>query len=97
EKYSKDIKKLLSNYDKYIYIINDSNLTSDELVFNENISEIISDTSTTLINAHYIRNDIKIKTYANLLECKYNVKINTRISIFKKLREQGIIEDFSIM
>ena len=63
EKYINEIIDIIKKYEKYVHYISDTSTTSDDYLINENIDTIISDYSSTMINACYLRDDINILTY----------------------------------
>ncbi|KKK38900.1 hypothetical protein WQ57_06000 [Mesobacillus campisalis] len=89
------LQKLVESYDGYIIILNRDDLTSEDIIVNPNIKEVISDVSSSLINAYYLRDDIKIISYQNILIKKYGLKFKFKYSIFENMVENGIIKHFS--
>ncbi len=81
--------------DNVIYI-EDNKYTSEDFILNENITTIISDYSSTLINAHYLRSDIELLSYMYRLYEKYSVDLGLNISILEKLFNEGVIKRIEI-
>lgn len=94
EKEVESLMKLIKEYDGYIVILDRDDLTSEEILIHPNINEVISDVSSSLINAYYLRDDVRIISYKNILENKYRVQFKFTYSIFDSMVEDGIIENF---
>ena len=87
------IRNIVNKYNKYVHMIEDKSITSEELLMSDQIDEVISDFSSTLINAHYSDRNVKLITYYNLIEESYGVKI-IKNNLFEYMVEYGIIEKF---
>lgn len=94
EKKVKLVKDSIKQFGKRVEIIENSKVTSEDLILNGNIKCIISDYSSTLVNAVYLRDDIDIVSCLGLLQKKYNLKICFKSTIFRKLIECGDIKSF---
>lgn len=96
ERYINEIKELIMKYKDNVIYIEDNKYTSEDFILNENITTIISDYSSTLINAHYLRNDIELLSYMYRLYEKYSVDLGLNISILEKLFNEGVIKRIEI-
>lgn len=96
EKYIDQIIQCTEKYNEYIHFLNDKGSTSDDYILNENIDTIISDYSSSLINACYLRSDINILTYCDILEKQYKIKNNVKLSIFDMFINKGKIKKLII-
>ncbi|TDT46076.1 polysialyltransferase family glycosyltransferase [Fonticella tunisiensis] len=94
EKEINQIRSLIKEYEPYVKFIDKLNITSEDIIYDSNIKEVISDFSSILINAYYLRKDIYLTSYANMLKKKYGVQINFSCSIFDKLFLEGKIKSF---
>jgi hypothetical protein len=88
------VKELADKYGSYIKFIDDFSITSEDIIIASEIDEVVSDFSSVLINAYYLKENIKLISYMNLLKDKYNIKTNFSYSIYDKLYLEGRIEDF---
>ena len=96
ERYINEIKELIMKYKDNVIYIEDNKYTSEDFILNENITTIISDYSSTLINAHYLRSDIELLSYMYRLYEKYSVDLGLNISILEKLFNEGVIKRIEI-
>lgn len=94
EKNTESLNRIIENYNKYVKLIDRNDLTSEDILLNPNIYEVISDVSSTLINAYYLRDDIRLVSNYNLLIKKYKVKFKFQYSIFDNMIDNGSIESF---
>jgi len=94
EKEIETLKKMITKYNGYIIIVDKNDITAEDLLMNTNIHEIISDISSVLVNAYYLRDNINLISYYKMLVNKYKIKIEFQCSIFDNLIDQGIIKDF---
>lgn len=93
-----ETKQIINDYYKnYHYDIEviEENCTSEDLILCPKIKEIISDLSSCLINACYLRDDVNVITYINLLGKKYKYNFKVSYSIYNKLINEGKIKYFS--
>lgn len=96
EKYINEIIQCTKKYHEYIHFSSHKGSTSDDYILNENIDTIISDYSSSLINACYLRSDINILTYCDILEKQYKIKNNVKLSIFDMFINEGKIKKIKI-
>lgn len=88
------IENLSLEYAPYIKFIDKTDITSDELLVNHNIKAVISDYSSLLINAPYIREDLTCITYLGMMQNEYKIKVDFKSKLFKYLLDKGIIKSF---
>lgn len=96
ERHVEEVRKLVDEYKPLIELIERNDITSEDIILCNNIDEVISDMSSSLVNAYYLRSDIEIYTYVNYLKNKYKVRIPAEITIFNYLREKQIIKDLTL-
>nr|WP_317331740.1 polysialyltransferase family glycosyltransferase [uncultured Romboutsia sp.] len=96
ERYIDEIKALVMRYEESVVYIDDNRYTSEDFILNKNINTIISDYSSTLINAYYLRDDIELYSYMNILENEYNINLGLDITILEKLFNENIIKKIEI-
>lgn len=94
EAYVNKISSKISQYSDYIRLINRVDITAEDLVLNDNITGVLSDFSSTLVNAHYLREGMELISYYDLLVDKYGLKYHFSLSIFDKLLEEGVIKQY---
>lgn len=94
EKNAESIREIIHGYDGYIHLIDYDGITAEDVVVHPNIKEVLSDISSVLINAYYLRDDIRITSYYPLLRKKYGINIIYQYSIFNNMVEKGIITSF---
>ncbi len=95
ERYVEDIKGLIDRYSNVI-LLDDNSYTSEDFLMNKAITTIISDYSSTLINAYYLRTDLQLISYIEELKDKYKIDLGLKISIFDKLLYKGNIEQIKL-
>lgn len=95
EIYVDEIKSIIKKYNKYVSLLENSYYTSEDYIVNNNINVVISDYSSTLINAHYLRENIEIITYRNLILKHCGQKNKFNITIFEKMISDNIIREFN--
>lgn len=93
DKSDRCIKKILCTRKwEFIHLIEDDSLTSEDLVLNLNIDEVISDFSSTLINSYYLKSTINLTSYYNLIKDKYNCDLNVDNELFNYMISKKIIK-----
>lgn len=97
EVYENDIVKLSKKYKEYVKIIDDKKITSEDIILSENIKGVISDYSSMLINAPYLRDKFEIYTTLNIMKEIYKIDIDLNISILNLFRKKGIIKNIEIL
>ncbi|AGB18531.1 polysialyltransferase family glycosyltransferase [Thermoanaerobacterium thermosaccharolyticum] len=96
EKNTNYVKDLAAKYGPYVKFIDDFSITSEDIIIRSEINEIVSDTSSVLINAFYLKDNIRLISYINLLKDKYNINLNFNYSIYDKLYLDGKIENLNL-
>ena len=88
------IKSLSNKYRPYIRLIENKSITSDDLIMSDSIKSIISDYSSILINAPYMREDLELITCLDIMQSKYNIDINFKSKIFREFINKGVIKTY---
>lgn len=96
EKYFCEIEKLIEKYNDRVYLIREKNITSEDLVLSGKFDAIISDFSSTLINAWYINEEIKLISYKNVLKDFYKVNLGCEYSILDEFIKEKKIVEFNV-
>ncbi|MEG0297761.1 MAG: polysialyltransferase family glycosyltransferase [Clostridium sp.] len=93
DEYYDMVKELSSKYSQYIILLEKGKYMSETLLGDSRIKEVISDYSSVLVNAIYLRSDIEAISYGNILKDVYGVDSFATVSLFDYLYNHGKIKD----
>jgi hypothetical protein len=90
------IQLLVQKFTPYVEIINNVNLTAEDLLVNDNIIGVISDTSSVLVSAYYYKKrfnlELEIISYYNIVKERYNFDLGKQLVILDYLIENNDIK-----